>query len=71
MLKTKTADNNLPAWEWLQHLVKTLGEHGMSAVENEVEHVLQVKNMEWQCGIRWELDIVDVEHILDSDIFAP
>lgn len=75
MLKTETADNDLPAWEWLQHLVKTLGEHGMSseesAVENEVEHVLRVKNMEWRRGIGRELDIVDVERILDSEIFAP
>lgn len=74
-LRTETADEDLPAWKWLQHLVKVLGEHGMSSeessVENEVEHVLRVKKMEWRRCIDRELDLVDVERILDSDIFSP
>ncbi|KIJ59115.1 hypothetical protein HYDPIDRAFT_33511 [Hydnomerulius pinastri MD-312] len=74
-LKTDTANDDLPAWEWLQHLIKTLSEHGMSseesAVENEVEHVLRVKNMEWRRYVERELDLVDAERILDSDIFSP
>ncbi|KIJ68876.1 hypothetical protein HYDPIDRAFT_25128 [Hydnomerulius pinastri MD-312] len=74
-LKVETADNDLTAWEWLQRLIKSLGEHGMSseesAVENKVEHVLRVKNMEWRRGVEQELDIVDLERVLDSDIFSP
>ncbi|KAI9464877.1 hypothetical protein HD554DRAFT_2174942 [Boletus coccyginus] len=74
-LRTETADEDLPAWKWLQHLIKVLGEHGMSSeessVENEVEHVLHVKKMEWRRCIDQELDLVDVERILDSDIFSP
>jgi hypothetical protein len=39
-------------WQWLQQLVKTLGEGGMSSeesnIENEIERVLRVKNMVWR-----------------------
>ncbi|KAG6375694.1 hypothetical protein JVT61DRAFT_3268 [Boletus reticuloceps] len=74
-LKTEGGDNDLVVWEWLQRLVRFLGENGMSseesAVENNFEHVLRVKNMEWRRCIDRELDIVDVERIVDSDIFSP
>ncbi|KAI6136019.1 hypothetical protein F5141DRAFT_1208407 [Pisolithus sp. B1] len=50
-LRMEVSDDDLTAWKWLQHLVKTLGEQGMSskesAVENEIERVLHVKRMEW------------------------
>ncbi|KAG2092399.1 hypothetical protein BD769DRAFT_1370991, partial [Suillus cothurnatus] len=40
------------AWQWLQQLVKTLGEGGMSSeesdVENDIRTVLRVKNMVWR-----------------------
>ncbi|KAI6112651.1 hypothetical protein F5141DRAFT_1063049 [Pisolithus sp. B1] len=64
-LRTEVSDDDLTAWKWLQHLVKTLGEQGMSseesAVENEIEQVLHVKRMEWQRCIDCELDIIDVD----------
>ncbi|KAI5980366.1 hypothetical protein EDC04DRAFT_2618817 [Pisolithus marmoratus] len=45
-LKSDTYDDDLPSWQWLGRLIKTLGEHGMSseesAVENGVENVLCV-----------------------------
>ena len=73
-LRAKNGDDDLAAWEWLQRLVKLLGEQGMSseesAIENNVEHLLRVKRMEWRCCIDQELDIVDVECIIDSDIFS-
>ncbi|KAI6008092.1 hypothetical protein EDC04DRAFT_2907325 [Pisolithus marmoratus] len=50
-LKSDTYDDNLPSWQWLGHLIKTLGKHGMSseesAVENGVKNVLHVKTMSW------------------------
>ena len=74
-LKMETGDNDLTAWEWLQRLVKMLGEHGMSseesAGENEVEPVLYIKRLEWRRCIDRELDIIDAERMLDSDIFSP
>jgi hypothetical protein len=74
-LKTTDNEDDLPAWEWLQCLVSTLGEGGMSSEEsdseNEVESVLQIKNMEWRRCVSTELDIVDRQQILDTDIFAP
>ncbi|KAG8218919.1 hypothetical protein J3R82DRAFT_4627 [Butyriboletus roseoflavus] len=74
-LKTIDNDNNLPAWEWLQHLILTLDEHGMSSeesdMENEVESVLRVKNMTWRRCVSTELDIVDFQQALDTDIFTP
>lgn len=42
-----------------------------SAVENDIEHVLRVKKMEWRRCVDRELDIIDVERLVDSDIFSP
>ncbi|KAG8220661.1 hypothetical protein J3R82DRAFT_2942 [Butyriboletus roseoflavus] len=59
-LKAKEGEDDLLAWEWLSHLIKTLGEHGMSleesAVKNQIEHVLQVKQMGWWHCINRKLD---------------
>lgn len=72
-LKLEISDKDLPAWQWLFHLIKTLGEHGMSleesTVENDIEHILQIKQMDWQQYIDWELEITDTEHLVDNDIF--
>ncbi|KAI6094165.1 hypothetical protein EV401DRAFT_2084644 [Pisolithus croceorrhizus] len=50
------------------------GEHGMSSeessVENGIENVLQVKKMEWQKNIDKELEIIDLQQILNKDIFC-
>ncbi|KAI5994984.1 hypothetical protein EDD15DRAFT_2140157, partial [Pisolithus albus] len=66
-------DDDLRSWKWLQRLINTLGEHGMSSeessVENGTENVLQVKKLEWRKNIDKELEIVDLQHILDKDIF--
>ncbi|KAI5987192.1 hypothetical protein EDD15DRAFT_2372596 [Pisolithus albus] len=74
-LRTEAGSDDQTAWEWLQRLVKTLGEQGMSseesAVENEIERVLRVKRMEWRRCIDRELDIIDVERVLDNNIFSP
>jgi hypothetical protein len=73
--KSDQKDEDLPAWQWLQRLVKILGDGGMSSeesdVENEFECVLRVKNMGWQREIERELNIVDHQRMLDDDIFAP
>ncbi|KAG2114202.1 uncharacterized protein F5147DRAFT_536318, partial [Suillus discolor] len=74
--KNQISDENredLPAWQWLQQLVKTLGEGGMSSeesdTENQIETVLRVKNMVWRRAIEQELDIVDHQRLMDDDIF--
>ncbi|KAG1871694.1 hypothetical protein F4604DRAFT_1525100, partial [Suillus subluteus] len=74
--KNQTSDENredLPAWQWLQLLVKTLGEGGMSLkesdLENQIETVLRVKNMVWRHAMEWELDIIDHQRLIDDDIF--
>ncbi|KIK77071.1 hypothetical protein PAXRUDRAFT_28869, partial [Paxillus rubicundulus Ve08.2h10] len=68
------ADIDVASWQWLHHLIETLGEHGMSSeessVENGVENVLCVKQMEWQRNIDHELEIIDHERVLDNDIFS-
>ncbi|KAI6135461.1 hypothetical protein EV401DRAFT_2063117 [Pisolithus croceorrhizus] len=68
-------EDDAGAWKWLQRLVKTLGEHGMSSDEsdigNDVEEVLRVKNMGWRRSIARELDLVDLQWLVDTDIFAP
>ncbi|KAG1848863.1 hypothetical protein F4604DRAFT_1687571 [Suillus subluteus] len=49
--KADENEEDLPAWKWLQQLVGTLGEGGMSSeesdIENDIETVLRVKNMTW------------------------
>ncbi|KAG6372744.1 hypothetical protein JVT61DRAFT_7138 [Boletus reticuloceps] len=73
-LKIEEGDSDVAVWEWLSCLIKTLGEDGMSseesAVENQIEHVLRVKQMEWRRCINHELDIIDTQRLLDDDIFA-
>ncbi|KAG1828000.1 hypothetical protein EV424DRAFT_1537001 [Suillus variegatus] len=68
-------DEDLPAWMWLQNLIKTLGDGGMSSeesdVENNVQCVLRVKNMAWRRGIERELNVIDQQRVLDDEIFAP
>ncbi|KIK74273.1 hypothetical protein PAXRUDRAFT_20043 [Paxillus rubicundulus Ve08.2h10] len=68
------ANINVASWQWLHCLIETLGEHGMSSeessVENGVENVLRVKQMEWRRNIDHELEIIDRERVLDSDIFS-
>ncbi|KAG2739433.1 hypothetical protein P692DRAFT_20755900 [Suillus brevipes Sb2] len=74
-LKKEDEDDDLPAWQWLQKLIKTLGDDGMSSeesdIENDVECVLRVKNMTWRRGIERELSVIDNQRVLDDDIFAP
>jgi hypothetical protein len=74
-LKKEDEDDDLPAWQWLQKLIKTLGDDGMSSeesdIENDVECVLRVKNMTWRRGIEQELSVIDNQRVLDDDIFAP
>ncbi|KAG1901558.1 uncharacterized protein F5891DRAFT_931587, partial [Suillus fuscotomentosus] len=70
---TDDKEEDLPAWQWLQQLVKTLGECGMSSeesdLENDIETVLRVKNMVWCRAVERELDIVDHQRLADDNIF--
>ncbi|KAG2336816.1 hypothetical protein BDR05DRAFT_953064 [Suillus weaverae] len=74
-LKKEDEDNDLPAWQWLQKLIKMLGDDGMSSgesdIENDVECVLRVKNMTWCCRIEQELSVINNQRVLDDDIFTP
>ncbi|KAI6125112.1 hypothetical protein EDD16DRAFT_490937 [Pisolithus croceorrhizus] len=74
-LKTEEKEDDVDAWKWLKDLITSLGEHGMSSeesgVENEVEVVLRVKNLPWRRSIEQELDLIDLQRLLDGDIFAP
>ncbi|KAG2034926.1 hypothetical protein BDR03DRAFT_984002 [Suillus americanus] len=74
-LKKDGEDDYLPAWKWLQKLVKMLGDRGMSSeesdIENNVECVLWVKNMAWCRGIERELNIIDNQRVLGDEIFVP
>ncbi|KAI6101987.1 hypothetical protein EDD16DRAFT_1716311 [Pisolithus croceorrhizus] len=73
-MKSETSNDDLGSWKWLQRLINTLGEHGMSSeessVENGIENVLRVKKLEWWRNIDKELEIVDLQHVLDKDIFC-
>ena len=73
-LKTNLQEDDLPVWQWLQSLIRALGESGMSSeessVESGVENVLRVKHMEWRRNIDRELEMVDLQCIIDSDIFS-
>ncbi|KAG2086032.1 hypothetical protein BD769DRAFT_1397046 [Suillus cothurnatus] len=62
LIKQMSDENreDLPAWQWLQLLVKTLGEGGMSSEESDIENQIET-----------ELDIVNHQRLMDDDIFAP
>ncbi|KAG2127269.1 uncharacterized protein EDB93DRAFT_1109340 [Suillus bovinus] len=72
--KADEDEEDLPAWKWLQQLVGTLGEGGMSSeesdIENDIKTVLRIKNMTWRHAVEHELDIINQQRILDGDIFA-
>ncbi|KAG1812804.1 uncharacterized protein BJ212DRAFT_1482874 [Suillus subaureus] len=74
-LKKDGEDKDLPAWQWLQKLIKMLGDGGMSSeesdIENNVKCVLRVKNMAWCRRIERELNIIDNQRVLDDEIFMP
>ncbi|KAI6013658.1 hypothetical protein PISMIDRAFT_19407 [Pisolithus microcarpus 441] len=74
VMKSEAPDDDLRSWKWLQRLINTLGEHGMSSeessVENGIENVLRVKKLEWRRNIDKELEIVDLQRVLDKDIFC-
>ncbi|KAI6122056.1 hypothetical protein F5141DRAFT_1211681 [Pisolithus sp. B1] len=74
-LKTEGNKDDVDAWRWLHKLVETLGEHGMSSDEsdagNDIEVVLCIKNMDWHCSIARELDVVDLQRLVDVDVFSP
>ncbi|KAG1719950.1 uncharacterized protein EDB91DRAFT_1257275 [Suillus paluster] len=74
-LKKDGEDEDLPAWHWLQKLIKMLGDGGMSSEESDIENnikcVLWVKNMAWCHGIEQELNIINNQRVLDDEIFAP
>ncbi|KAI6030222.1 hypothetical protein EDC04DRAFT_2898474 [Pisolithus marmoratus] len=74
-LKMEENEDDIDAWKWLKDLLACLGEHGMSSeesgVENDVEIVLCVKNLTWHCSVERELDLIDLQRLLDEDIFTP
>ncbi|KAG6369651.1 hypothetical protein JVT61DRAFT_14149 [Boletus reticuloceps] len=74
-LKVEAGEDDIDVWKWLQGVVQRLGEHGMSSeesvIENEVEQVFCVKRMDWHCGIKHELDFLDLQRLVDVDVFAP
>jgi len=37
-IKSEDLHDDLPSWKWLQCLIKTLGEDGMSSEESSVEN---------------------------------
>ena len=74
-MKTEMGEDDLEAWKWLQDIVSRLGEHGMSSeescIENEVEEVLRAKRMTWRRPIERELELVDLQRLMDIDVFLP
>ncbi|KAI6111349.1 hypothetical protein F5141DRAFT_1063649 [Pisolithus sp. B1] len=55
----------LKNWKWLQHLINTLGDHGMSLEESsQVENSVKNKNIDQ------ELEIIDLQQVLNKDIFC-
>ncbi|KAI6102243.1 hypothetical protein F5141DRAFT_1065725 [Pisolithus sp. B1] len=74
VMKSEAADDDLHSWKWLQCLINTLGDHGMSleesSVENGIENIFRVKKTERRKNIDQELEIIDLQQVLDKDIFC-
>lgn len=77
-VKAQDEASDLHVWQWLQNLIETLGEDGMSSEESEndthgssIESVCRPRIMEWRRDIEEELRIIDAQRHLDKDIFSP
>ncbi|KAI6095595.1 hypothetical protein F5141DRAFT_1068215 [Pisolithus sp. B1] len=60
-MKSETSDDDLGSWNMSSE---------ESSVENGIENVLRVKKLEWRRNIDKELEIVDLQRVLDKDIFC-
>ncbi|KAF8573646.1 hypothetical protein K439DRAFT_1624919 [Ramaria rubella] len=74
-LKRTDGEPNVQIWSWLEKLLFLLGVDGVSseesATENDIETVYWVKILTWRRDINKELQIIDHECMLNSEIFAP
>ena len=63
-LKHEEGAADVSAWQWMEQVLRHLGEDGMSSDESDVEGelnmtVFQVKMMPWRRNIDGELNIID------------
>jgi hypothetical protein len=74
MVELKEGADDLDLWEWIQKVLEYLGPDGMSSEESAIEgieKVYRVKIVEWRRNLDKEMDIIDRQRLLDSDIFSP
>ena len=75
-LKHEEGAADVSAWQWMEQVLRHLGEDGMSSDESDVEGelnttVFRVKTMPWRRNIDGELNIIDKQRLKDKDIFSP
>jgi hypothetical protein len=72
-LKGDEGAEDVPLWEWLHEVLERLGADGMSSEESAVEGletVFRVKILDWRRDMTKELNIIDEQRLLDSDLFS-
>ena len=74
-MKEVAEENDANIWRWLVDVLEWLGENGMSSdesgVEIEIETIYHMKMMPWRRNIVTELQIIDDQRLVDTDIFTP
>ena len=75
-LKREEGATDVSAWQWMEQLLRHLGEDGMSSDESDIEGelnttVFRVKTMPWRRNINKELNIIDKQWVKDKDLFSP
>ena len=73
--KQATNSEDAKTWVWLTDIVGRLGLDGTSsdesAAEDDIHTVYRTKVMPWRRDIERELEIIDTQRFIDSDIYTP
>ena len=74
-IKEESRALDLGIWQWLESLVVSLGEEGMSSDESDVDEqtgteVLYANKMNWRRNVEGEMDMIDEQRKIDKDLFS-
>ncbi|KIM61758.1 hypothetical protein SCLCIDRAFT_25568 [Scleroderma citrinum Foug A] len=74
-MKEEAEENDANIWRWLADILEQLGADGMSSdesgIEDEIEIIYNTKAMPWRKDLKTELQIIDDQRLVDTDIFTP
>ena len=74
-IKEESQALDLGIWQWLESLVVSLGEEGMSSDESDVDEqtgteVLYANKINWHRNVEGEMDMIDEQRKMDKKLFS-